>query len=746
MSNIIGRHITSFLLITLACFFTACNVSHHIPDGKFLLVKNEIIANDKTFDVNGMADYIVQKPNSKWFSSIKIPLGVYSLSGSDTTRYFNRLMRKWGEPPVIIDTTMMQQSAENLRNVAFNSGRLDAYVSTQIDTIGKRAKVKYIVSPNEQYKIRNVTFNISDRRIDSLLNADGVLQNSLLRRGEDFSVTRLQEERKLVTRWLNDRGYRFFNKEMLTFRADTNRINHSVNLLMNIGLFRRSSNEDLRQHPRFCIRNIIYSVPNDEKLRIRLKTLNSNTAFRQGELYSEEKIQKTYNKFAHLQYIRATNITFNEVTDSNTSHDNSLLDAKITFMQRKKHSIQVQPEGTNTAGDLGAALLVTYNNLNAFHGCETFSLQARYAFEAIRGLEGYSNSNYEEYGIEAKISFPTLLVPGITLNYRKRHTNSTDFIVSYNLQNRPEFHRRVMRGTWRYTWENSSGRVGHKIDLIDLNYVSMPWISTTFKNEYLEREDNRNAILKYSYENLLIMKTGYSITYNDGTNSIKANLETAGNMFSGIASLFNFQKNEDGKYTLAKIAFAQYVKTDIDYTHVFRFNDNNIIALHSRIGVAIPFGNSEVMPYEKRYFCGGANSVRGWGVRELGPGRYKGENGRIDFVNHTGDIRLDLNIEYRSKLFWKFQGALFVDAGNIWTIRNYNNQSSGLFSLCGLYEDLAVAYGIGLRLNFDYFILRLDLGMKAVNPVYTSYREHYPIVYPIFKRDKTLHFAVGLPF
>lgn len=465
-----------------------------------------------------------------------------------------------------------------------------------------------------------------------------------------------------------------------------------------------------------------------------------------GNVYSERDIQKTYNRYSRLQYIKSTNITFQELADSTLPSTTRLLDAKIIISQKKKHSIQIQPEGTNTAGDFGAALSVTYDNLNVFHGCETFSLQARGAFEAIRGLEGYSDNNYEEYGIEARLSFPLLVIPGITRNYRKRHTNTTDFVLSYSLQNRPEFHRRVLRAAWRYNWNNSSGRVGHKIDALDINFVSMPWISPTFKHDYLESNDTRNAILKYNYEDLLILKTGYGITYKDDINYLKFSFETAGNSLKILSSIFNYKKNDEGKYQVANVAFAQYAKIDIDYTHVFRFDERNTLALHSRIGVALPYGNSDIVPYEKRYFSGGANSVRGWGVRELGPGRYKSSDGHIDFINQTGDIRLDFNAELRTNLFWKFQGAIFIDAGNIWTIKDYKDQPDGKFTIQSIYRDLAVAYGIGIRLNFDYFILRLDLGMKAINPSYYTSEEHYSIIHPNFKRDRALHFAVGLPF
>ena len=194
------------------------------------------------------------------------------------------------------------------------------------------------------------------------------------------------------------------------------------------------------------------------------------------------------------------------------------------------------------------------------------------------------------------------------------------------------------------------------------------------------------------------------------------------------------------------IAYAQYVKGDFDISKSFKFDERNSLALHLGLGIAYPYGNSTILPYEKRYFSGGANSVRGWSVRELGPGTYTGTDGRIDFINQTGDIKLDMNAEYRTSLFWKIHGAVFVDAGNIWTIRSYEEQPGGQFRFGTFWRQIAVAYGLGFRLNFDYFILRLDGGMKAVNPAYSNARQHFPLIHPDFHRDFTFHFAVGLPF
>ena len=412
----------------------------------------------------------------------------------------------------------------------------------------------------------------------------------------------------------------------------------------------------------------------------------------------------------------------------------------------KPSTLSFQPEGTNTAGDLGAAASLTYQNRNLFRGSELFSIEFRGAYEAITGLEGYQDQNYQEYSIETKLSFPRFIAPFLSRSFRRRQTATSEVALSWDLQNRPEFHRRVFSTAWRYRWSEPRHHLNYRLDLLDLNYVYMPWISETFKHDYLDSVSSRNAILKYNYDDIFIMKLGFALTYNDGIDAVRTNIETAGNLLNSIAGPFGFKENGNGQRTLLNIAYAQYVKFDVDYTHLFQFDKNNALALHGGLGIAYPYGNSTILPFEKRYFSGGANSVRGWSVRELGPGNFRGTDGRIDFINQTGDMKLDLNAEYRTKLFWKLHGAIFVDAGNIWTLRSYEEQPGGQFKFSEFYKQIAVAYGLGFRLNFDYFILRFDMGMKAINPAYLTEEEHYAIIHPSFSRDFSFHFAVGLPF
>ena len=726
-----------YIALTALILLTACSATKFISDGDYLLDQVEVKSAQKDFNVSLLEPYVRQKANSKWFSLFKIPLATYSLSGTDTIRWINRMLKNIGEAPVVYDTVMAERSCEALRAAMSNMGYLHSEVELQTRRKGKKVRVTYILKPGEPYYLRNVRYDIADDSIRALLDAD---RQYTLRTGAPFTVERLDAERNRITNFLLENGYYKFNKDFIHFSADSARDSREIDLTLHLDKYRPNSNAPETLHPRYTIGTVSYASGDKGNIQLRPKVLQYNTAIIPGTPFSANALQKTYNNFARLKAIRYTNIKFSELPDT------SVLDCDIQVSTNKPHTLSFQPEGTNTAGDLGAAASLTYENRNIFHGSELFSIELRGAFEAITGLEGYQNQDYEEYSVEAKLQFPRFVAPFLSKTFRRRSTASSELSVAWDLQNRPEFHRRVFSTAWRYRWAEPRHHVSYRFDLLDLNYVYMPWISATFKHDYLDSVSNRNAILRYNYEDLFIMKMGFGITYNNDKLALRANVETAGNLLGAFANMASFRKNDVGQHTLFNIAYAQYVKFDFDFTKQIRFDTHNVLALHGAFGIAYPYGNSTVLPFEKRYFSGGANSVRGWGVRELGPGKFKGTDGRIDFINQTGDMKLDLSAEYRTFLFWKFDGAAFIDAGNIWTLRSYAEQPGGQFKISEFYKQIAVAYGVGLRLNFGYFILRFDMGMKAINPAYENHKEHYAFLNPDFGRDFSFHFAVGLPF
>ena len=727
-------------LLTAALLMCGCSATRDLPEDVYMLDRVRVVADGKYKDINPskLKSYIRQKGNARWFYALKIPLGVYAMAGKDSS-WINRTLRNMGEAPVVYDTLMAQQTCEILRQALQNKGYLDAEVELFLDKKGRKVNAYYVLHPNEPYFVSDFDTEIRDSVIARLL-ADRKMQ---IRIGQRFSVDALNSERSEITSFLQDRGYFRFHKEYITYKARRHDEEKKVDVKLIVHPYYTAEGKDTL-HAHYDIRNIVYEsgAPNDTVIHLRRHVLEENTFIEKGKPYSASALQNTYNHFGRLGAVRYTNINFEPVPDT------SLLDTRIQIQTNKPSTISFQPEGTNTAGDLGAAASLTYQNRNLFEGAETFSVQLRGAYEAIRGLEGYKNQDFIEYSIESRLSFPRFIFPFLSSDVRRRIIATSEVSLTFDSQDRPEFHRRVLSAVWRYNWRPQGHHDSYRIDLIDLNYVFMPWISETFKKEYLDDTTNSNAILRYNYEDLFIMKMGFGWTYNNGRYALKTNVETAGNLLNLSSRIFKPEMNENQQYMLFGIAYAQYVKGDFDFTKqlLSRLSKDQLV-FHFGFGIAYPYGNSRILPFEKRYFSGGANSVRGWSVRSLGPGSYKDKDGQINFITQTGDLKLDLNLEYRTHLFWKFGGALFVDAGNIWTLRDYKDQPGGQFQIGSFLRDLAVSYGLGVRLNFDYFILRFDLGMKAVNPAYkTEEEDHYPLIHPRLSRDLAFHFAVGLPF
>ena len=723
----------------------SCSPTKYVDDGSYLLNKVEVKTDEERPDVNlsQLKSYVRQKGNSRWFSAMRLPLATYSLSGRDTTKWINRMLRSIGEAPVVFDSVEARKSCEDIRLAMCNLGYLDASVDMIPKVKGtKKVNLLFTVHPGEPYRIRHIDYIVNDTAISRILDVDGD-DKRLLRDGMQFNVNELNNERKRITDLLTDVGYYRFHKDYITFHADSIGNSHDIDLRLLLHEY-VVGRDSIAEHPRYIINNVKYSSgnPADSLLHLRPGVLAANTYVKEGKLFSASDLRQTYNRFGRLQAVKYTNISFDEDEHRKT------LDCNIQLTTNKPNTLSFEPEGTNTAGDLGAAVAITYQNRNLFRGSEVLGIQLRGAYEAIRGLEGYSNQDFLEYSVEGSLSFPRIIAPRFVSRAIGMKANAeSEVSLIYDMQNRPEYHRRVLSLTWKYKWVNMGHHDKYQLDLLDLNYLFMPWISDTFRKDYLEDDTNRNAILRYNYENLLIMKLGFGYSYNNGSYAVKTNIETAGNLLGLCSNFINYSQNEDGQNKVFGTAYAQYVKADIDFTRNIMFDYNNQLVFHVGFGIAYPYGNSTILPFEKRYFSGGANSVRGWSVRELGPGTFKGTNGNIDFINQTGDMKLDLNIEYRAHLFWKMNGALFVDAGNIWTLRNYSDQPGGQFRFDEFWKQIAVGYGVGFRMNFDYFILRFDLGMKAVNPAYkVDGGEQFPLFNPRLSRDFTFHFAVGLPF
>lgn len=758
--------------LTVLLLLSGCSVSKFIPDGQYLLDEVHVRSDNKEIKSSEMYSYVRQKPNSKWFSLVKLPMYIYCASGKDSTKWINKLLRKMGDAPRIYDPSVAEETRMQILSAVQNKGYLGAEVVLEEKLKKNKIDAYYRISTGNPYMISSINYNIEDYVIRDLLMNDSIHSN--LVEGMRFNVNVLEEERNRITQYLLNRGFYRFNKDYITFQADTVNGTYRIDLTMNIALNEQNNGNYNSLHRQYKVRKVNYlmdidnlaavrnnpetdtveynqlSIIYNDKLFLRPGVIASHNRIESGKLYSNRDVMSTYSSLARLGILKYSNIRFVE----HFENDSSYLDAYVSLSKNKNKTLAFQIEGTNSAGDLGAAASVTYTHRNLFKGSETFNIKARGAYEAVTGLEGYANNNYTEYGIETNLEFPEFMFPFLKSDFKKRVNAKSQVSAKYNWQIRPEFERTLASAAWSYRW-NSKKRASHRLDVLDINYIYMPYRSNTFI-EYLNYMDEINPLLRYSYEDLFIVRLGYTYTYNSAgvstqqtakksSYSIRFNIEESGNLIYGLSKLIHKKPLDGESYRVGNISFAQYVKLDFDFAKNIMIDDRNALVFHIGTGVAVPYGNSKSLPFEKLYFSGGANSVRGWSVRSLGPGGYRGASGSLDYVNHTGDIKLDMNVEYRTHLFWKLNGAAFIDAGNVWTLKDRYSDSTGQFSFKRFYKEVAVSYGLGIRFDLDFLILRFDGGMKAINPMETGV-DRYPLIKPDFSRDFAFHFAVGYPF
>ena len=421
------------------------------------------------------------------------------------------------------------------------------------------------------------------------------------------------------------------------------------------------------------------------------------------------------------------------------------LNCTILTSPAKLQGFGVDLEGTNSAGDFGFASSLNYQHRNLFKGSEVFSAKVRGAYEAL--TKSSTGGNYWELGAETSVLFPRFLFPFVNENFKRRVRASTELRVSYSIQTRPEYRRAILSGGWSYIWqERSNTQARHVFKLLDIDYVHLPKIDSTFDANL------PNSTRIYNFTDQFVVGSGYTYSFTNynpqnrlrNTHSLRVSFEMAGNLLYAFSKMTQAKKDKDGLYNLFGINYSQFIKGDVDFSKSIVLDDRNKIAFHVGVGIGYPYGNSKILPFERTYFSGGANSVRGWSVRTLGPGGMLADSVK-SFADQVGDIRLDLNLEYRTKMFWKFELAAYVDAGNIWTMRADKEREDGNFDFSRFYKEIAVSYGLGLRLDFDFFLIRFDTGMKAYNPMERG-KDRWAILKPNLRNNFAWHFAVGYPF
>jgi len=410
-----------------------------------------------------------------------------------------------------------------------------------------------------------------------------------------------------------------------------------------------------------------------------------------------------------------------------------------------RQAFTVELEGTNSGGNLGGAVNFIYQNKSLFHGAEFFSMKLKGAYETLNAeLTGFRDS--KELGIEASLRLPKFLMPyPAKENFIRKHGPKTVLLAGYNYQKMPVYTRTVANLTIGYSWKGNRF-TNHDFNPLFLDVVNLPYIDPSYKLRI-----DTSSYLAYSYRDVMVLGGNYNFVFNDQMIKkskdywfIRLGFDAAGNILSLAYNLAKVEKVDDS-YNLFGQPFAQYIKGEADISYHYKINEASSAVYRLFTGIGWPYGNSKAMPFEEQYFGGGSNDIRAWMVRTLGPGSYSLADS--SFINQTADIKLEANAEYRFKLFWIIEGAVFVDAGNIWTFREDPDRPGAQFKFNKFLDDMAVGTGFGLRLDIKFVILRADIGLKLRDPRIATGSKWIPLSRPFNLRDDTAFvIGIGYPF
>lgn len=712
---------------------SSCRVARHVGAGKAVVSRVEIRIDDHPVKDEKLNQTLQQRPYRRTFGFLPISAWIWH---PDTTSGWHKMRQRLGTAPAIFDAEKTQQTAHAMQLLMEQRGYLDATATYHLDTVKGKANVTYLIRSGMQRYLSDLRYEVSDTAMRRII--DEASSSRLLSKGQYMDRQLMEEERQRITALLREHGYWDFSKEQVAYLADTLAGSAGVDLTCVLSGHNQPwyFREVRWQGDRSCLRD---------------RVLERSSFVQPGMLYSERAIRNTTAALNRLHILRFANVHVEPVAG-----EDHLLDCIIDLSPQAAHSLQLELDGTNTAGDLGAAAGVTYQHRNVFHGSEAFTAHLQGSYEALSGnLDKVLNDHYQELSAQFGIDFPQFLFPFINDDTRRRSRATTMIKAGYSTQSRPEFSRNIVQGSVAYKWNSPSGKARHLLDVLNVSYVQLPEQSETFK----ELIQNMGPLIYSSYTSHFIAGMDYNLYMGNNPRttgrelhtthdlwSLRVNPEIAGNLLEYFCQTTNAEKVGDkrGRYQIFGQPFEQYVRFDVDWSYSHFLTDRSRLALHAAGGFAKPYGNSDVMPFEKRYYSGGANSVRGWSVRELGPGTYASGNSKYNYFNQCGDVRLDASVELRTRLFWKLESALFVDAGNVWTIKEYENQPGGQFT-SNFYRQIASSWGLGLRMISDLVVLRLDWGFKAFDPSADA-DESWALPHPFRSNHNTFHFAVGYPF
>ncbi len=669
-------------------------------------------------------------------------------------------VRDIGEPAVIFDSALTEQTRLQLSRFLFSKGYFNNVVKDTVllRTKSQKAEVKFILSPKRPYTISSLYYKMDDKALGNLMLRDSA--QSFFKRGDIYDDENRKKEIERLTSLASNNGYYYFENAYLDFDADSGNNNHTLSITTHLKKFssnHSSSNDSLvyTNHPQLRIKNVyIITQPvignikdvyfNDtivgrkrgfifllnEPLQYRRRLITDNIEIFKGQLFKRDTAQKTYKQLLGLGIFKNVNIQF--IVNSNEAN---MLDCYIVCNPLIRQSISTEGGVTNTSGNLGIDGNILFQNRNSFRGGELaeLKLQGSIAAQSQFNEQDGSNSVFKvfsrtfntiQFGPEFTLSFPRAFFPFSVLPFKKEMSPRTYIKSSLNYQSRPEFNRIITSIDYGFNFRTHKNLIRHDIVPLEVYFVKAN-LSSDFKKTLASLND---AFLVNSFQDHVTTVSKYVVTYiskensntsNKPVNYIKWSIQSSGNILRTIFDVVGHQKDSINRYLVFGIPFAQFVRTDIDYRRYVPVRKKSRVVFRLAGGIGKPLKNLNVLPYEQSFFSGGPNSIRAWRARTLGPGGYD-PSSSLTRYDKIGDILFETNLEYRFHIIKSFNGALFVDAGNIWRLNPDPSKPNGEIKLNQFADEIAIGTGFGIRWDLSFFVLRLDLAAPIKDPKFAQ--------------------------
>ena len=717
----------------------SCSTTRVLGDGQFRLADNKVVVdNDRKFNTKEIESYIKQKPNSYIIFGWNPFLNIYNWSGKNADKGINKFLRKIGTAPVVYQPSQVEASVENINRHLEYLGYYGSDVRSEVRVNGKRVTVTYSVTLGRRYRIGNVSFAVPDGEFKEDFYADTAAVS--IRPGDFLSEDALEKETERAASMFRRKGYFGFTKNYFSFEADTLARRDTADLLMTVKEYTRNQTaEYARPHRKYFFGDVSISYDNDLKFNDRV--LKNICTIRPGAMYDEREVNTTYSRLSALRLFSGVNVALNP-------RDSGIVDCDISLTKSRMQGFKVNLEGsTNSTGLIGISPQVSYYHKNIFHGGQWLNLgflgnfQFKYDDRSVKS---------NEFGVSAGLSFPEFLGLPNSI-FHGPSLPRTEINASYNYQNRPEYTRNMISTSFGYSGSLREGKFYYQFYPIQAKIVRLSNLDQNFYTTL-----SGNPFLRDAYQNHFDVGSGLVAYYTTSSSLVpretyeylRLQLDASGN----VLSLFNkaMRRDDYGSRLIWNTPYSQYIRSELTLGKTFVFGRDDRQALATRImgGVGYAYGNSSALPFEKQFYSGGANSMRGWQARALGPGHAKADTTFV-IPSQTGDVKLEANLEYRFPLFWKLCGAVFADVGNIWTLKETDGDKGSHththFTLNNLAGSLAADWGLGLRVDLNFLILRIDMGMKLYDPSQDTDRWRAPSQW-LKKDGYSLHFGVGYPF